>query len=435
MTQTAPIRAQPLASRGATALSGRLAAPGDRLLAQMGLMLASLAVGRSTLSGLTPTPDLLATAQALGQLGVTVTMEAQAWHVDGLGPLGLLEPQTALVPASPEAAALLLGLLAPYPFATRLAGPAAKAAPALCAALAPIGQVSAEKDGLSLRGSPLPLPLRETLAGADAITKTALLLAAAQTRGLSTLIEPTPSHDHAEKLLSAFGARLTAREDEAGGSTLDLAGLAELRPQHIAIAGDPALAAYPAVAGLIVPGSDITIENVLINPLRTGLIDTLLEMGGDILFVNQRQLGSEHVADLRVRSSRMKGIALSAEHAASLMADMALLAVAAAFAEGESRFAGVGDAALVEALSAQKIAASLDGDTLVVAGTGKVEGGGKPVSGADPRLCMSLLVLGLASRKKVALDDAAGIEALFPGFADTLRAAGARIEAPKGRQP
>ncbi|WP_323015196.1 3-phosphoshikimate 1-carboxyvinyltransferase [Devosia sp.] len=434
MIQTAHPSPLPLASRGADALSGSLAAPGDATLAQTALMLAGLAVGRSTLCGLTPTPELVASAEALRQLGVAVAMDGRDWHVDGLGPLGLLEPQAALVPGSAEAATLLLGLLAPYPFTTRLAGPAARLAPALGEALAPIGQVRSEVDGLSLRGSPLPLPLQGTLEGPDAPLKTALLLAAAQTRGTSTLVEPAPSQDHAEKLLAAFGARLSVTEDEAGGSTLALAGLSELRPQHIAIPGDPALAAYLALAALIVPGSDITIENVLINPLRTGLIDTLLEMGGDIHFVNQRLVGSEHVADLRVRSSRMKGVTLSDAHSAAIAGDIALVAVAAACAEGETSIAG-GTPALAAVLSAQKIDAKSQDGRLTITGTGKLEGGGKPVSSADPRLAMSLLLLGLVSRKKVALEDAASIEALFPGFVDMLRGAGARIESPKGRQP
>ncbi|ODT77309.1 MAG: hypothetical protein ABS76_27990 [Pelagibacterium sp. SCN 64-44] len=434
MIQTAHPSPLPLTSRGADALSGSLAAPGDATLAQTALMLAGLAVGRSTLCGLTPTPELVASAEALRQLGVTVAMEGRDWHVEGLGPLGLLEPQAALVPGSAEAATLLLGLLAPYPFTTRLAGPAARFAPALGEALAPIGQVRSEAEGLSLRGSPLPLPLQRTLEGPDAPLKTALLLAAAQTRGISSLVEPAPSQDHAEKLLAAFGARLSVTEDEAGGSTLALAGLSALRPQNIAIPGDPSLAAYLALAALIVPGSDITIENVLINPLRTGLIDTLLEMGGDIHFVNQRLSGSEHAADLRVRSSRMKGVTLSDAHSAAIAGDIALVAVAAACAEGETSIAG-GTPALAAVLSAQKIDAKSQDGRLTITGTGRLEGGGKPVSTTDPRLAMSLLLLGLVSRKKVALEDAAGIEALFPGFVDMLRGAGARIEAPKGRQP
>lgn len=427
---------QSLVGRAANALSGVLRAPGDRATAQAGLVLAAITVGRSTLLGVTPTPELLASAEALRQLGVGVRLEGDAIHIDGLGPGGLLEPQAPLVPASPDATALLLGLLAPYEFVSRLKGPAAMAPAALRAGLAPIGQIEDEQDdeaGLSLRASPLPLPLQHV--AVDAASKPALLLAAAQVAGISTLCEPAPGPDAMEKLLAAFGAGLSLVETETGARLITLTGLGELRPQTIALSGDPALSAYLAVAGLIVPGSDITIENVLINPSRTGLIDTLLEMGGDIMFVNQRQSGGEHVADLRVRSSRMKGIALSAEHATSLAEDMALLAVAAAFAEGESRFNGAGDAALAEALAAQKIAASREGDALVIAGTGKVEGGGRPVAGADPRLAMSLLILGLASRRKVALEDVGVIETLFPGFADTLIAAGARIEAPKKGRP
>lgn len=439
MTQTnpsSPAAPQPLVSRGAAPLSGTLRVPGDRLTAQFGLMLAALAVGCSSLEGLTATPDLLASAETLRRLGVTITIEGQVWHINGLGTGGLLQPEAPLVPGSAEGSALLLGLLAPYPFTTQMVGPFAQAEPALRAALAPIAQIEKDSDGLSLRGSPLPLPLHHTLAAPDAVTRMALLLAAAQTRGISTLIESHAGPDHAEKLLAGFGARLETHQDEAGAGTLALTGLAELSPQRLAIAGDPALAAYPAVAALIVPGSELTIENVLINPARTGLIDTLLEMGGDIMFLNQREMAGEHVADLRVRSSRMKGITLSSDHGAAMARDLALLAVAAAYAEGETLFAGEWDArgaALAAALGASKVSATITTDGLRIAGTGKVEGGGRPVATPDPRIAMSLMVLGLASRKRVALEDAGGIDDLFPGFIQTLKGAGARIEPRKGR--
>lgn len=440
----------PLASHGATPLTGRFVTPGDKAISHRALMLGALAVGRSSIEGLLEAEDVLATAAALRQLGVRIEQRDDAWHVHGLGVGGLLAPDRQLdLGNSGTGVRLLMGLLAPYGFATRFTGaPTLLRRPMqpLLDALAPLGVTASEvtADGrlpLTLTGPFMPLPLRHTMATPSEPIKSALLLAAAQIAGTSTIIEPIATGDHTEKLLADFGAALTVANDEAGGATITIEGPTPLRPRHLVVPGDPSSAAYPVVAALIVPGSELLVENVLINPARTGLIDTLLEMGGDIQFLNQHEAGGEHVADLRVRSSRLKAMRIGADHAATMLNDIPALAIAAAYAQGETVIEGLGElreqecdrlAAIAAGLAANKVTVA-EGDTsLTIGGIGKVEGGGMVLSQDDHRIAMSFLVLGLNSQKRVTLDDTGAIAASFPGFIAAMTAAGARFEPVKG---
>lgn len=445
-----PAAAAPLTSHGATPLTGRLATPGDKAISHRALMLSALAVGRSSIEGLLEAEDVLATAAALRQLGVRIEPHDGVWHVYGLGVGGLLEPDGVLdLGNSGTGARLLMGLLAPYHFTARFTGgPTLRRRPMqpLLQALTPLGVTVLEShEGrlpLTLRGPRLPLPLQHSMAAPSEQIKSALLLAAAQISGTTTIIEPMASGDHTEKLLADFGAAISVTPDDGGGVTISIDGLTELRPHHVVVPGDPSSAAYPLVAALIVPGSELLLERVLINPLRTGLIDTLLEMGGDIQFLNQHEHGGEHVADLRVRSSRLKGIHVSAAHAAAMLDDIPALAIAAAYAQGETTIEGLGElreqecdrlAAIAAGLAANKVTVA-EGDTsLTIGGIGKVEGGGQVASQGDHRIAMSFLVLGLASQKRVTLDDTNAIAASFPGFVAVMTAAGARFAPVKGR--
>ena len=438
----------PLASHGADPLAGRLAVPGDRAIAHRELILAALAVGRSSIERLPETPDVLATATALRQLGVRIDSHDGAWRVHGLGVGGLLAPSGALDFGDWGAAVpLLLGLVAPYDFTTRLiGGPVLMARPMhdLLAALAETGAREVDaRDGrlpLSFCGPSLPLPVRQTAATEE--IKSALLLAALQIAGTSVVHESVATRDHTEKLLAGFGADISVTHDEAGGATITLAGRSQLQPRHMMVPGDPSAAAYGIVAALIVPGSDLVVESVLVNPARTGLIDTLLEMGGDIQFLNQREIGGEHVADLRVRTSRLKGLQVDARHAAVMIDDIAVLDVAAAFAQGETRIEGLaglrqpgGDrlAAIAAGLAANKVGVAEGEDGLTISGNGKVDGGGTVLTRGDAAIAMSFLVLGLASRHKVTVDDASTVDLAFPGFVAAITSAGGRFPPMKGR--
>lgn len=433
----------PLASHGADPLTGRLATPGDRDIAHRVLMLGALTVGHTSIEGLPETPDVLTTAVALRQLGVRIEKHNEAWHVHGLGVSGLLEPRGPMDFGDwGVAVPLMLGLVAPYDFTSRLiGGPVLMQRPmhGLLEALAACGAREVDaRDArlpLSFRGSSLPLPLRQSAASQE--IKSALLLAALQIAGTSVIHEAVATRDHTEKLLMSFGASITVTHDETGGSTIILAGRNELTPpRRLVVPGDPSAAAHGIVAALIVPGSDLVVENVLVNPARTGLIDTLLEMGGDIQFLNQREMAGEHVADLRIRSSRMKGVRVDARHAAAMIEDIAALAVAAAFAQGETRIEGLAShhqlAAMAAGLAANKVAASASEDRLTITGNTQVDGGGTVATQGDAALAMSFLVLGLASRHAVTVDDASAIDMVFPGFVAAMTAAGGRFPPMKG---
>ena len=444
-----PASSAPLASHGANPLTGRFATPGDRTISHRALILTALAVGRSTIEGLLEVDEVLATAAVLRQLGVRIEQRDEAWYVHGLGVGGLLEPQGPLeLASSDDSALLLMGLLAPYPFASHFTGgPTPPGLPLLLEALARIGATAtATHDGglpLTLKGPRLPLPLQHALPVPSEAIKSALLLAGAQIAGTTTIVEAVATGDHTEKLLAEFGAAVTVVTDETGGATISVAGLTELQPRRVTVPGDPSAAAYPLVAALVVPGSDLVIEKVLVNPVRTGLIDTLLEMGGDIQFFNQHESGGEHVADLRVRSSRLRGIHVGAAHAGAMLDDIPALAVAAAYAQGETVIEGLGAlrglatdrlAAIAAGLAACKVTVAEGQDSLTIGGIGKVEGGGAVLSRGDGRVAMSFLVLGLASHKRVTLDDTSAIATDFPDFVAAMTAAGARFEPVKGRQ-
>jgi 3-phosphoshikimate 1-carboxyvinyltransferase len=446
-----PVLPAPLASHGASPLTGRFLTPGDKAISHRALIIAALAVGRTTIEGLLDAEDVQSTAAALRQLGVRVDADAEAWRVHGLGVGGLMPPQVRLdLGNSGTGLRLLLGLLAPYNFAGRFTGgPTLTRRPlrALLDALAPIGVVVEEtvEGGLPLtrRGPALPLPFHHVMAAPSDQIKSALLLAAVQIAGTSTIVEPVATSDHTEKLLADFGAAITVTTDESGSTTITVTGLVELRPRHLVVPGDPSSAGYAVVAALIVPGSDLVVENVLVNPARTGLIDTLLEMGGDIQFINQRMVGGEHVADLRVRSSRLKGLHIDAQHAGTMLDDIPVLAMAAAFAQGETVIEGLAELRLQECdrlaatavgLAANKVTVTEGETSLTIVGDSRVDGGGKVTSRSDHRIAMSFLVLGLASKHRVTVDDIGSIAASFPGFVDAMTAVGGRFETVKAKR-
>ncbi|MGV8856102.1 MAG: 3-phosphoshikimate 1-carboxyvinyltransferase [Devosia sp.] len=447
MTDTKPTPA-PLAAHGADPLSGRFVTPGDNVISLRALLVAALTVGRSSITGLRASHDVLMLAAALRQMGVIVEQRGDVWQVQGLGVAGLLQPQEPLQRGHSLAALpLLLGLLAPYGFVTRFS-PGPRLSRAAMAALSDgLGAMGARLDpdpegGLSLHGACLPLPARRTLSTPAEPIKTALLLAGLQIAGDSVIHEVVATRDHTEKLLAAFGADITVTPDAGGGDGVDirLVGLPELSPQHISVPGDPSAAGFAIVAALIIKGSDLLIENVLINPLRTGLIDTLLGMGGDIQFLNQREIAGEHAADLRVRSSWLKGTIVDRHQAGAMLEDIVALSIAAAFAQGETIINGLGEMGerldmLTAGLIANKVGVAKSADSLTIAGDSKVAGGGRIDSQGDAAIAMGFAVLGLASRQTVTIADASAIADSFPGFVAAMTAAGGRFPLIRGVKP
>jgi 3-phosphoshikimate 1-carboxyvinyltransferase len=293
---------------------------------------------------------------------------------------------------------------------------------------------------ITLHGPKTTAPIAYRVPMASAQVKSAVLLAGLNTPGVTTVIEPVMTRDHTEKMLAGFGAELEVETDRHGVRHIRLQGQGKLSGRSIVVPGDPSSAAFPLVAALIVPGSDIVIENVLMNPTRTGLITTLLEMGAAIEFLNGRDAGGEDVADLRVRHSELRGVTVPAERAPSMIDEYPVLAVAAAFAEGETLMLGLDElrvkesdrlAAVARGLEANGVDCAEGKDTLAVRGRpgrgGKGIGGGTVATHLDHRIAMAFLVMGLAAEKPVTIDDANMIATSFPEFMGLMQDLGAEI--------
>ena len=408
-------------------------------------MLGALAVGRTEITGLLEGEDVLATARAVEAMGATVERVGEgSWHVHGLGVGGLSEPDSVLdLGNSGTGVRLLMGIAATLPFTTVFTGDASLRARPMGRIVEPLSDMGAQfnargggKLPLSVIGAvePIPITYRQKLASAQ--VKTAILLAGLNVPGITTVIEPRPTRDHTETMLRHFGAEVSVEPDGDGGTAIHLTGHPELIGAPITVPGDPSSAAFPIVAALIAPGSDLTIENVCMNPLRIGLIDTLREMGGDIEAANARSEGGEPVADLRVRASKLKGVDVPAERAPSMIDEYPILAVAAAAADGVTRLEGLAElrvkesdrlAAVAAGLSACGVSVEEGEDSLTVQGMEPVPGGCTVATHMDHRIAMAFLVLGLVAEAPVAIDDDTMIATSFPGFAGLMASLGATV--------
>ena len=433
------LTAQPLTAARSRGLSGRLRPPADRLIAPMVLMLAAMARGDTVLEGLADTPDVRASISSLKAMGVAIERDDGRHRISGLGALGLLEPRSTLdFSGAATALWLTMGLVAPYGFDSQFGGSELPSSGPTIEALRALGVDAQEQRSghmpVTLRGPRTGVPFVHRLSTASIEIKAALLLAALALPGVSTLVEAVPTPDHPERLLAYFGAEIKSRPSTEGSRSIDITGLPGLGGQVIALAADPDLAAFPIVAALIVPGSDLLIENVLMHPQRTGLIEVLRQMGGDIEAVDPRLSGGEEVADLRVRHSRLTATTVPAGRIS--VSAIAALAVAGAFADGETRI-GIGEAqwrsggemitALVEGLIANGIAARRSGEVLIVPGGGpaaKLGGDSVSVRG-NGLVAMAFLVMGLATSEAITIDDDRAIPGIYPEFRTGMQALGA----------
>jgi 3-phosphoshikimate 1-carboxyvinyltransferase len=267
--------------------------------------------------------------------------------------------------------------------------------------------------------------------------KSAILLAGLHAPGRTTVIEPVPTRDHTERMLGFFGAEVKVEDRDTGARAITVCGDAELSGADLSVPGDPSSAAFLAAAALIAPGSDVVIENVLMNPTRTGFLETLSEMGAEIEVRTPRTEGGEPVADLHVRTSTLKGVRVAPELAPSMIDEYPILAVVSAFAEGETRMEGLSElkvkesdrlAATVAGLTACGVEARTEGDDLIVQGKGRVSGGGRVETRMDHRIAMAFLIMGLGSAAPVTVDDVAMIATSFPGFVPLMSGLGARFQ-------
>lgn len=432
-------------SRRGNALHGTMTVPGDKSISHRALMLGALTVGTTTIEGLLEGGDVLATAQAMRSLGARVVRVGMGqWHVDGLGVGGLLEPEDVLdMGNAGTAARLILGMLATHPVTATITGDASLRRRPMGRVMTPLGQTGAAmtaRDGnylpLTVRGVAMGPPLDYTLPVASAQVKSAVLLAGLNLRGTTVVREPEPTRDHSERMLKAFGAAVTV-EAEGEGRVIRLVGEPELRPTHVSVPRDPSSAAFPMVAAALVPGSEVTLPSVGLNPLRTGLFETLREMGADLTVTNARDQAGEPVGDVIIKGSALKGVDVPAVRAPSMIDEYPILAVACACAEGSSRLRGLAELRVKESnrldgmaqgLAACGVDVRVEGDDLLIHGTGAPPAGGAVISSnLDHRIAMAFLILGLVSAKPITVRDVATVDTSFPGFIAGMAALGAAM--------
>ncbi|MFQ5973583.1 MAG: 3-phosphoshikimate 1-carboxyvinyltransferase, partial [Alphaproteobacteria bacterium] len=410
------------------------------------LILGALAVGESRIEGLLEAEDVLGTATALGLLGAELARESDGtWRVWGRGLAGLAEPDQVLdLGNSGTGARLLSGVLAAHPFGSVLTGDASLRRRPMGRVIDPLSQMGARfetRDGgrlpMTIVGSDDLVPIEYRLPVPSAQVKSAVLLAGLHAPGRTAVVEPAPTRDHTERLMRHFGAEVTV-DDGPEGRRVSATGQPELAAAPVVVPGDPSSAAFPTVAALLVPGSEVTLRRVGTNPLRTGLYETLAEMGADLVWSDERIVGGEPAADLRVRASRLRGVEVPAERAPRMIDEYPVLAMAAACAEGTTVMRGLGElrvkesdrlALVARGLESNGVAVEAGADTLSVHGRGGPPAGGVSVDAVmDHRIAMSFLVLGLASERPVTVDGAAAaIVTSFPGFAATMASLGAPI--------
>ncbi len=441
----------PAVARKSQGLAGTIRIPGDKSISHRALMLGGLASGRTRITGLLEGEDVLATGRAMQAMGAQVHRDGDAWVVDGTGNGCLLQPQEPLdFGNAGTGVRLTMGLVGTYHFEATFEGDASLSKRPMARVFDPLRQMgvqvhAAAGDRLpaTLFGPRIAVPIRYRVPMPSAQVKSAVLLAGLNAPGTTTVIEPVMTRDHTEKMLAGFGAEIEVETDADGVRTIALQGQGQLRGQEIAVPGDPSSTAFPLVAALLVPGSDVVIENVLMNPTRTGLITTLLDMGASIDMVNRRLAGGEDVADLHVRASELKGVTVPPERAPSMIDEYPVLAVAASFAEGETVMDGLAElrvkesdrlAAVAAGLKANRVDCEEGEASLVVRGVPDGTGLGAADSGVmvathlDHRIAMAFAVMGLASQHPVRVDDAAIIATSFPEFLDMMTGLGARIE-------
>jgi 3-phosphoshikimate 1-carboxyvinyltransferase len=439
--------ASPLASAPGGPLRGRLRAPGDKSISHRSLIFGLLALGETRIVGLLEAEDVLRTAQACRALGATVVHDGEGrWRVRGAGIGGLVEPSETLdFGNAGTGSRLMMGVAGSHPITTTFDGDASLRKRPMRRILDPLVRmgttVLSEAEGgrvpLTLRGPRETVPIVYETPAASAQIKSAVLLAGLNSPGRTTVVEREATRDHTERMLCHFGAEVTVEPEGAEGRRITVQGQPTLRGADVVVPSDPSSAAFPLVAALITPGSEVVLEGVMMNPLRTGLIGTLLEMGAEIERLSERDDGGETVADLHVRASRLKGVDVPAHRSPSMIDEYPILAVAAAFAEGPTRMRGLHElrvkesdrlAAVAAGLTAAGVRNAIEGDDLVVEGLGsKVRGGGTVATHLDHRIAMAFLVMGLAARDGMRVDDGAMIATSFPTFVPLMRELGAAI--------
>ena len=438
---------KPMRAEAGHPLKGTLTVPGDKSISHRALIFGLLAVGETRVTGLLEGEDVLRTADAARALGATVKhLGPGEWRVNGMGVGTLLEPANTLdFGNAGTGSRLMMGVIGGHPIRATFDGDASLRKRPMGRILDPLRKMGVEvisaAEGnrlpLTIRGARETIPITYETPVASAQIKSAVLFCGLNAPGETTVIENEASRDHTEKMLAFFGADVRVAPHGPHGRMVTLKGQPSLAPRPIIVPADPSSAAFPIVAALITPGSEIVVKSVMMNPLRTGLLITLKEMGADIVELDRREEGGETVADLRIRHSALNGVNVPASRAPSMIDEYPVLAVAAAFATGETRMNGLQElrvkesdrlAAVADGLAVNGVEHSIVGDDLIVSGHGRpAPGGGVVETHMDHRIAMSFLVMGLASTKPVGVDDVTFIATSFPDFLPLMARLGGRI--------
>ena len=446
MNSSAPVT--PLVSHISPPLKGDIMIPGDKSISHRSIMFGAMSVGTTHIKGLLEGEDVLATAQAFRQMGATITKHDDGtWTVQGVGLGGLNNPDTILdMGNSGTSARLIMGILAGHNITATMTGDNSLRKRPMGRVTKPLSAMGAKFSGsddgtlpITIQGTESPLPTVYETPMASAQVKSAVLLAGLTAGGNTTLIEPTLTRDHTERMLQKFGATIHSESLCDGRQKITITGRPTLKGCDIQVPADPSSAAFPLVAGAIVSGSEITLRNIGQNKTRTGLFDTLLEMGADITIapVNDGSKG-EPIAHMTVKASNLNGVDVPGERASSMIDEFPILAIAAAHATGKTRFNNVHElrvkesdrlAAVEAGLKANGIHVESGEDWMVIHGTGgKIPGGGTVETHLDHRIAMSFLVMGLVSQNPVTVDNGNAIRTSFPTFESLMTGMGAVIK-------
>ena len=437
----------PMTSRACGPLNGTAEVPGDKSISHRSLILGAMAVGKTTIEGLLEGQDVLDTAKAMRAFGAEVTDHGGgSWSVQGVGVGGFAEPDGVIdCGNSGTGVRLIMGAMATSPIVATFSGDASLNGRPMARVTDPLALFGTQAVGraggrlpMTILGAADPVPVRYVVPVPSAQVKSAVLLAGLNAPGKTVVVEAEATRDHTERMLAGFGAEITVEQTDEGRE-ITLTGQPELSPQHIEVPRDPSSAAFPVCAALIVPGSDVLVPGIGLNPTRAGLFTTLREMGADLTYENEREEGGEPVADLRARySPDMKGIEVPPARAASMIDEYPVLSVVAAFAQGQTMMRGVKELRVKESDRIDAMATGLRANGIEVedgpdwwsvtgVGHGNVPGGGLCASHLDHRIAMSFLILGMATNAPVQVDDGGPIATSFPIFEPLMAALGAQV--------
>ncbi|MBL4757250.1 MAG: 3-phosphoshikimate 1-carboxyvinyltransferase [Rhizobiales bacterium] len=439
----------PISAKKSGPFCGEIITPGDKSISHPALIFGAMARGTTSISGLLEGEDVMATGDAVAAMGAEVARDGVGkYTVTGVGQYGLRDPAAPLdLGNSGTGARLLMGLVAGQGLSASFDGDASLRSRPMGRVLVPLENMGARVSGaaenyrlpLMLSGSVPAIPIDYPMPVASAQVKSAILLAGLGAIGTTIVRERHPTRDHTERMLAHFGADIDIGQ-EGEDTIIRVSGKNPLSGREILVPGDPSSAAFPLAAALLAPGSDLLLPGIMINPTRAGLLTTLLEMGAEIAFLNERDAGGEPVADLHVKASALRGIEVPAARAPSMIDEYPILAILAAAATGTTIMRGLSELrvkesdrleAVLDGLRVNGVAARADGDDLIVEGCGsgaEIPGGGIVATHMDHRIAMSFLVMGLVSNAPVTIDSAEMIATSFPDFIGSMRALGACIE-------